>query len=195
MILTIAQVAAGTRCPLDAVTAHWPELSAQLEAHGPTSGNAEVGLAATIAVETAYLFRPIPERWPKGETAEQYFARYAPPNRVAVDLGNHSIEDAVSYRGRGFIQITGRANYAKYGIRLGLDLLTIPERALDPDVSAAIAACYWADRHITAKCDANDWIGVRKAVNGGTANLTEFQDIVNRLLTDLPDAPDVPEGE
>ena len=194
MILTIAQVAAGTRCPLDAVTVAWPELAAQLDAHGPTSGAGEVGLAATVALETGWTFRPVSERWPRGETPEQYFARYAPPNHVAIALGNHSVEDAVLYRGRGFIQITGRANYARYGLRLGVDLLAVPERALDPEISAAIAACYWADRQITVKCDAGDWEGVRKAVNGGTNGLTEFQDIVNRLLTYLPDAPEMPEG-
>lgn len=188
-VLTVAQVAAGTRCPLDAVTVAWPELTAALAKYGPTSGAAEVGLAATVAVETAWTFRPIQERWPKGETAEEYFARYAPPHPVAVQLGNRTVADAVLYRGRGFIQVTGRAHYAAYGPRVGEDLIQTPERALDPEVSAAIAACYWADRHLTARCDAGDWEGVRRGVNGGDNGLTEFKDVVDRLLTYLPEVP------
>ena len=188
-ILDVGTVAAATRCPADAVAANWPELAAQLQAHGPTSGNAEVGLAATIAIETAWTFRPISERWARGQTAEQYFARYAPPNHVAIGLGNHSIEDAVLYRGRGFIQLTGRANYAKYSSRVGVDLVAVPERALDPEVSAAIMACYWTDHKITTLCDAGDWQGVRRAVNGGLNGFTEFKDVVDRLLPYLPDTP------
>lgn len=188
MILTVAQVAAAARAPLDAVAVNWPLLAAALAEVGDATGPAEVALAATVAVETAYTFRPVAERWPRGQTAEQYFARYAPPHPVAQALGNRSVEDAVRYRGRGFLQITGRANYARYGARLGLDLLAIPEQALDAGVSARVAAAYGHDHAIPALAARGDWRGVRRAVNGGLNGDAEFEAIVGLLVTHLPTA-------
>ncbi|HSC59425.1 MAG TPA: hypothetical protein VLC11_07665 [Gemmatimonadales bacterium] len=187
MILTVAQVAGAARSPLDAVATHWPRLAAALADVGDDTGPAEVALAATVAVETAYTFRPVSEKWPRGQTAEEYFSRYAPPHPVATALGNRSVADAVAYRGRGFIQITGRANYARYGVLLGVDLVDTPEQALDPDVSARVAAQYLHGHAIPGLAAQGQWQAVRRAVNGGLNGYAEFQAIVDMLLTHLPE--------
>ena len=186
MILTVAQVAGACRSDPLHVATNWPVLCDALARYAVEDGPTEVALAATVAVETAYTFQPCSEKWARGETMDTYFTRkYAPPARVAHWLGNRDAEDAVHFRGRGFIQITGRANYTTYGNKVGVDLLTTPERALDPYVSADIAACYVADHHVPALAAAGDWPGVRAAVNGGVNGLAEFQAIVDVLLTHL----------
>lgn len=195
--LDAGAVAAACRCDPAHVAVHWPQLQAALAEFAIDQPLVEVGLAATVAVETAYTFWPCSERWARGETLDAYFTRmYAPPARVAAVLGNRDAEDAIAYRGRGDIQLTGRHNYAACGVALGLDLLTTPEKLLDPQVSARAAAWFCATHghrdaqqhwgRIPALCAAQDWPAVREAVNGGDANLPEFLSIVNLLVAGLP---------
>lgn len=68
---------------------------------------------ATVEHETARQYKPITEY---GQPA--YFAKYAPGTKLGKDLGNTQKGDGVRYKGRGFVQLTGRANYAKLGKRL-----------------------------------------------------------------------------
>lgn len=63
-----------------------------------------------------------------------YFFRYE--NRR--DLGNFFPGDGFRFRGRGYVQITGRANYERFGSLLGIDLVSNPDLALDPAISARI---------------------------------------------------------
>src|SRR5438034_4989813 len=64
------------------------------------------------------------------------------------DLGNTQPGDGARYHGRGYIQLTGRANYRAYGQKLGLPLEQNPDLALQPDVAARILAGYIKDRGI-----------------------------------------------
>jgi putative chitinase len=87
--------------------------------------------------ETAGTMQPISEY---GGNA-YFFARYDPKGAhpsIAKALGNTQTGDGISYRGRGFVQLTGRANYRRAGDELGIDLLAHPERALADDVAAKI---------------------------------------------------------
>ena len=64
----------------------------------------------------------------------------------ARELGNQSPGDGWLYRGRGFIQLTGRSNFRKYGKQIGVDLETNPQLAsTDPKVMAKIVASYYAN--------------------------------------------------
>lgn len=84
-----------------------------------------------------------------------------------LDLGNTHDGDGVRYKGRGPIQLTGRANYRAAGKALGLDLEGHPERATDLEVAFRIAAWYWTTHNLNALADAGDFDKITKAVNGG----------------------------
>jgi peptidoglycan hydrolase-like protein with peptidoglycan-binding domain len=94
-----------------------------------------------------------------------------------LDLGNIRPGDGRRYKGRGFVQITGRTNYTNWGKRLGLDLVGKPELASRPDVGAQILVQGMRDGSFTSlKLDdfiGSDFVSARKIING----LDRAQDI------------------
>lgn len=84
------------------------------------------------------------------------------------DLGNTHPGDGRRYKGRGPIQLTGRANYRAAGAALGIDLEEHPEKAAQPEVGFRVAGWYWAKMGCNAFADALDHQALRRAVNGGT---------------------------
>lgn len=101
------------------------------------------------------------------------------------DLGNNQPGDGVRFKGRGFIQLTGRANYRAAGRALGLDLENNPELAARPEVASRVAAWYWQSRNISAAANAGDFTRVTRLVNGGTNGLADRQQYYNRALQAL----------
>ena len=89
------------------------------------------------------------------------------------DLGNTQPGDGVRYKGRGFIQLTGRANFRSAGSDLGLDLENNPDLAEQPDIAARLAVWFWNKKNLNAKADAGDFVGITRAINGGTRGLQE----------------------
>jgi predicted chitinase len=162
------------------VTANWPLLQAALTARGIGDRPVLIAALATVGVETG-SFAPIPE-WASGDSYEG-----------RVDLGNTQPGDGRRYKGRGLIQITGRANYRHYGQLLGTDLEGNPDLALDPAIACQIFAVYFTEHRIQwlrapaplMSCAdlarAGEWRGVRLAVNGGYNGLDRFLEIVNGL--------------
>ena len=104
------------------------------------------------------------------------------------DLGNQGTPDGERYKGRGFVQLTGRANYATYGQRLKLPLLDDPERANDAPVAAQLLATFLQDRELRIKQALldNDLASARRLVNGGSHGLDAFSQAwrIGDLLTD-----------
>lgn len=84
------------------------------------------------------------------------------------DLGNTQPGDGPRYKGRGPIQLTGRANYRAAGKALGLDLEGNPAAAARLDVGFRTAAWFWRTHGLNALADAWDFDGITRAVNGGT---------------------------
>lgn len=91
--------------------------------------------------------------------------------RKAIDLGNTQAGDGAKFKGRGLIQVTGRANYTACGKALGLDLLANPELLEQPLYAVESAGWYWGMRKINALCDADDIVKITRAVNGGTMHI------------------------
>jgi putative chitinase len=89
------------------------------------------------------------------------------------DLGNVRPADGKRYKGRGPLQLTGRANYRAYGAALDLDLEGDPELAADPAIGILIACHYWQTRKLNAYADADDVKAITKRVNGGTNGLSD----------------------
>ncbi len=84
------------------------------------------------------------------------------------DLGNTEKDDGPHYKGRGLIQLTGRANYGTIGKRLGLGdrLVKDPDLAGEPLTALRIACDYWKYREINDPADEDDLIEVTRRVNG-----------------------------
>lgn len=84
-----------------------------------------------------------------------------------ADLGNVVDGDGFRFRGRGLIQITGRANYAACGVALGLDLLAHPDLLEGPVNACRSAAWFWHLHGLNALADAGDFEHLTKRINGG----------------------------
>jgi putative chitinase len=135
---------------------------------------------AQIAHESAEL-KYMEEIW--GPTAQQ--KKYEPPGELATRLGNTQQGDGFRYRGRGPIQITGRANYEKYGDLLGVDLVGNPDLAATPQFAFATAGLFWKLNGLNELADVQDFTAITKRINGGLNGLPERQkyyDIAKNVL-------------
>lgn len=90
-----------------------------------------------------------------------------------VDLGNTYPGDGFRYRGRGLIQITGRANYAACGAMLGFDVLNNPELLEGPTLASRSATWFWQRHGLNGLADKDDQGEICKRINGGTNGLAE----------------------
>lgn len=111
-----------------------------------------------------------------------WFARYD----GRADLGNDRPGDGARYRGRGVFQLTGRANYRRYGRLLGVDLEAEPARAAEPELSLRIALAYWRERGIEAAADRDDIVAVTRLINGGLNGLAARRALLERARAIWP---------
>ena|GEM_PF-327407 len=96
------------------------------------------------------------------------------------DLGNTRPGDGVRFKGRGYIQITGRYNYTAASKALGLDLVNNPSLASRPENASRVAAWYWNSRGINAAADAKDLVKATRLINGGTNGLEDRKKYYDR---------------
>lgn len=90
-----------------------------------------------------------------------------------ANLGNTQPGDGKRYKGRGPIQITGRANYRRYGAKIGVDLERHPEIAAYPSIGLHLALEYWKANGLNTFADADNVLAITKAINGGTNGLED----------------------
>ncbi len=83
------------------------------------------------------------------------------------DLGNVNPGDGKRYKGRGPIQLTGRANYRLAGAALGLDLEGNPLQVADPMIGMQVAGWFWTRNHLNDLADARHFEAITRAINGG----------------------------
>ena len=154
------------------VTMHLPNVLAALKARVLGDRWMILMALATIYVETGQ-FAPIPEgksqfnTSPGGQPFDLYDDR--------ADLGNQGSPDGAAFKGRGFVQVTGRTNYAKYSVP-GENLVANPELALDSVVASRILATYMKDHETAIRVASaeHDLADLRRVVNGGTNGLEMF---------------------
>jgi predicted chitinase len=89
------------------------------------------------------------------------------------DLGNTQPGDGRRYKGRGPIQLTGRANYRAAGRALGLDLEGNPPLAARPDVGFRTSGWFWTSKDLNRFADSGDFRELTRRINGGYNGLAE----------------------
>ena len=135
---------------------------------------------ATIRAETGN-FTPLSEFQSKFNTAPggAPFGLYD----HRTDLGNQGPPDGANFKGRGYIQLTGRSNYQIHGAAIGLgnQLVTNPALANQPDIAAKLLASFLKSKEarIRAALAQNDLRTARKLVNGGSHGLDQFTQAFN----------------
>jgi putative chitinase len=129
-------------------------------------------MLATVKHECADTYQPITERG-----AKAYFDKYDAGTLLGKQIGNTVKGDGYLYRGRGFVQITGRANYQNLGAKLGLtgddDLVLRPDNALHPGIAYRILSYGMRNGSFTGKKLADyvnakgaDYKQARRIING-----------------------------
>ena len=152
----------------------FPFLTAAISEFGIDRPARTAAFLAQLAHESAQ-FKFMEEIW--GPTAAQ--RRYEPQSKLASDLGNSDTGDGRRFKGRGPIQITGRANYRRFGDLLGLDLVTTPDQAASPEVAFRIAGLYWTKKGLNELADrvsAEAFREITRRINGGFNGLAERED-------------------
>lgn len=94
-------------------------------------------------------------------------------NPKAVTLGNDMPGDGEKYKGRGYIQLTGKYNYKKAGDALGLDLVKNPQLVEKPEVAAKVAVWFWQNRVQPKVGDFGDTRASTKPINPGLKGLPD----------------------
>lgn len=142
-------------------------------------GHESAGL--TVVVENLnYSAQGLAATWPN-----RYRGKNGKPNDLAIFLarkpaaiannvyanrngnGNEASGDGWRYRGRGYLQVTGRYNYLMVGTALQVDLISDPAKLELPNWAAASAALYWYRNSLNELADAGNFEKITKVINGG----------------------------
>lgn len=165
------------------IARYLPYVCAALSALELTDRPMILGALGTIRAESEG-FLPI------SEYPSQFNTKPGLPPFSAYDgrLGNNTPGDGARYRGRGFVQLTGKANYKTYSARIGIDLVGNPDWANAPEVASLLLASYLAD-HADAmrkSLAAGNHAAARKLVNGGSHGLDRFKSVFDIAATVWP---------
>ncbi|WP_053128173.1 glycoside hydrolase family 19 protein [Pseudomonas sp. MIACH] len=150
-----------------------PALNTAMNHYGIVGVARAAAFIAQVGHESGQL-RWVREIW--GPTAQQ--AGYEGRD----DLGNTVKGDGSKYRGRGLIQITGRANYAACGEALGLDLVNQPALLEQPQFAAMSAAWFWSTRGLNTLADQGQFVKITRRINGGLTGQDDRQALYEKAL-------------
>lgn len=123
-------------------------------------------MLATCFWETARTMQAIHERG-----AISYFDKYNPGTKIGSALGNTQAGDGYRFRGRGFVQLTGRSNYRKLGALLNVDMEGNPELALTyaaPIMFEGMLRGMFTGKKLSSYFGPGvaDWVNARRIING-----------------------------
>ena len=130
---------------------------------------------ATAYHETGFTMQPVSEQGGAVYLTYMYDPQSSNPRRAAQALANGNLHpgDGVKYCGRSYVQLTWANNYRRIGGLIGIDLLSHPERALEPDIAARILfegmiggwfSGVGLARYFNAQT--TDWKNARRIING-----------------------------
>ena len=152
-----------------------PHLNEAMAEYGINTMQRAAAFIAQLAHESGE-FRWMEEIW--GPTAAQ--RRYEPETDLSKRLGNSRTGDGFRFKGRGPIQLTGRANYQRFGGLLNVDLVAAPEQAAAPQTAFRVAALYWKNRGLNELADAEDFREITRRINGGFNGLADREKYFER---------------
>ncbi|MNS15888.1 Chitinase class I [compost metagenome] len=145
-----------------------PVLNTAMQRYQIVSAKRVAAFLAQIGHESGQL-QYVREIWGPTSAQRKYEGR--------EDLGNTEKGDGSKYRGRGLIQITGRANYAACGEALGVDLISQPELLELPQYAAMSAAWFWKQKGLNDLADQDQFNTITRRINGGLNGLKDRLDI------------------
>ena len=167
--------------PMSAITANLDFVLSALSDDGIGDRAMVLMALSTIRAETEG-FVPIPEGQSKYNTAVTPFDLYDAGTPKGVQLGNTVKGDGFRYRGRGYVQLTGRYNYRTIGQSLSIDLENDPDLGTDPTSAGKILARFISKKEaaIRAALAADDLRLARKLINGGSHGFDRFKDAYDK---------------
>ena len=104
-------------------------------------------------------------------------------------LGNNSSGDGWKYRGSGMKQLTGKYNYEQFKKSTGIDVVSSPQILRQFPGAMESACIFWAKNRLSRFADADDIVGLTKAINGGTTGLADRRAYLKKTkqhITTLP---------
>lgn len=198
LLLTIVPEARITTLNLDIVV---QELNLAFigQIHGVdiSTRNRQAGFLSQIAVESWYfkeleenlnysaqgLLATFPHHFDQTNVNQYAHQPAKIANRVyANHMGNNdeASGDGYKYRGRGFIQVTGKYNYSECEKFLSMDLINSPDLLASIPGAMESSVWYWNMKNINAAADVDDIVKITKLVNGGTSELKDRTTIYNQ---------------
>ncbi|MBY3123239.1 M15 family metallopeptidase [Rhizobium laguerreae] len=163
--------------PRSNISANLPFVLAGLRAAALTDVAMVLMALSTIRAETEG-FRPISEGRSRFNTRFSEFDLY----EGRRDLGNTESGDGPRFKGRGYVQLTGRHNYTRISDIIATNLVADPELANEPSLAGLILAQFLKIKEgaIRHALSARDFGAARSAVNGGSHGLGRFVDAFKR---------------
>jgi putative chitinase len=207
--MNIQQLAASIGCHVDRAAKWHPHLIAAMAKYGITTTEEiasflaqishESGMLAVLEENLNYSSDGLAKTWP-GRYRDKATGK---PNQLALMLHRRSISianncyanrmgngdvasgDGWKYRGRGLIQLTGKAMYKKCGYAIGLDLINSPDLLLQPAAAAMSAAWFWHVNGLDQLDDDESILAETRVINGGTIGLIDRQKKFDKALSAL----------
>ncbi len=134
-------------------------------------------LSENLNYSAAGLLKTFPKYFPNQKVADQY-AR--DPVAIASKVyasrmsnGDEASQDGWAFRGRGAIQLTGKANYQAFKKDTGIDVIENPNYLSTLEGAIHSACWFWRKNNLNALADKDDVVAVTKKINGGTIGLED----------------------
>ena len=150
----------------------------------------ESGQLRNLVENLNYSAEALVRTWPSRFTAVSAAACARQPEKIANivysgRMGNARPGDGWRYRGRGLIQLTGRANYAAAGAGLALPLEEKPELLEQPEHAAMSAAWWWSTHGLNELADAGRFQDIGSVINTGQPGRVPHGAAERKALYDL----------
>ena len=154
---------------------------AQFKAESGFQNVAERGHSQSSAAHIRSIFEP-----PKIKLSDAELNKLKMNDKAFFDymygpyMGNEG--EGYKYRGRGFIQLTGKDNYRHFGNKIGVDLVNNPDLLLDPEIGAKASFAFMEESVDKGALARGDLRAVTKSINGGYNHLQQRGQYYNEFL-------------